>query len=132
MELSLQPSPAPKANGPQPVTDFLVANRKPVAVVLLLLALAAFAGGATLIARTFRPADTKAADVPSEFAPANPDDLLRVGTPEYLLGGVGALTLAGVLGTAGWSASRRCRSRRPASATPTPAGRSSSSAASPA
>jgi hypothetical protein len=94
------PSPALMADRPQPVTDFLVANRRPVALALLVLALVAFAGGATLVAKTFRPADKKAADLPAEFAPET-GDLLRVGTPEYLLGGLGALTLAGVLGTAG-------------------------------
>ena len=51
-----QPTPA------APVTAFLVGNRRPVAFVLLALALASFAGSVYLFARTFQSSAAKPAD----------------------------------------------------------------------
>jgi hypothetical protein len=99
--MSSHPShPTPAA----PVTAFLVGNRRPVAFVLLALALASFAGSVYLFARTFQSSAAKPADAADEFAKLageRADGLLNFGTSAYLLGGFGTLTLAAVLGTAG-------------------------------
>ncbi len=97
--MSSLPSPSPAAS---PVSAFLVRSRRPVGWALLAVALAAFVGGAWLFARTFQAA--KPADGASEVEKLVRDKADAVGnasTSESVLGGLGLLTLAAVLGTAG-------------------------------
>ena len=86
-----------------PVSASLVRSRRPVGWVLLAVALAAFVGGAWLFARTFQAA-AKPAEGASEVEKLARDRADAVGsasTSESVLGGLGLLTLAAVLGTAG-------------------------------
>ncbi len=98
--MSSLPSPSSAAS---PVSAFLVRSRRPVGWALLAVALAAFVGGAWLFARTFQ-ASAKPADGASEFEKLTSERADAVGNAsrsESVLGGLGLLTLAAVLGTAG-------------------------------
>lgn len=86
-----------------PVSAFLVRSRRPVGWAVLAVALAAFVGGAWLFARTFQAA-AKPADGASDIEKLTRDRADALGnasTSESVLGGLGLLTLAAVLGTAG-------------------------------
>ena len=98
--MSSLPSPSPAAS---PVSALLVRGRRPVGFALLAVALAAFVGGAYLFARAFQAA-AKPADGASEvekLALERADAVGSAGRSERVLGGLGLLTLAAVLGTAG-------------------------------